>query len=304
MSTIPQYITHQKPQPKTPVQSKPTEPPPSVETLQRLVDTQCEDIALQLIDRHGLKLKIQSGKILDTLEGTDLWLERFLTEDPATKEMKELARQYAKSQHQVLITGESGTGKELIAKAMIGDRKGKFVAINCAGLPENLIESELFGYVRGAFTGAAGDRQGLMASAKDGVFFLDEVGELPLHVQAKFLRAIQERTIRRVGGMDEEEISCKIVCATHRNLREMHRSGLFREDLYARLSTLELHIPPLRDRNGDVELLIKNEKLGQKFLDALKTEDKRISDIDLTYNVRSIQRILVRFEVTGKVILT
>ncbi len=301
------------PKPKVSQPLAPVKQALTMEQMVELVKVGATAVVQQVIDKEGLPYKIEEGeciageypnaKIVDSLKGTDLYLNRFITRDEACKRLKEDVVKLAKCPDEILITGATGTGKEIIARAMIGDRTGSFVAINCAGLPEHLIESELFGYVRGAFTGADGDRQGLCAVAKDGVLFLDEIGELPIAVQAKLLRALQDKTIRRVGGKTEEPITCKFVCATHRNLKKMVAEHLFREDLFARISTFELHIPSLQQRPDDIELLILHQKGGDKFLQALRASDKRITDIDLSYNVRSIERAVKRFNVLGKVIL-
>ncbi|HLP15090.1 MAG TPA: sigma 54-interacting transcriptional regulator [Bacteroidota bacterium] len=158
----------------------------------------------------------------------------------------------------VMITGESGTGKELIARAIHENsarRQNPFVAINCSAIPESLIESELFGHMRGAFTGAHIERKGLFEVAEGGVLFLDEVGELPMHLQAKVLRAIQEREIRKVGSSDMKKINVRIIAATNKDLRDETRAGRFREDLFFRLNVVSIHLPPLRDRKEDIPLL-------------------------------------------------
>ncbi len=159
-----------------------------------------------------------------------------------------------------LILGESGTGKELVARALHAlSRRAErpFVAINCAAIPENLLESELFGYEKGAFTGAAKQTRGKIEYAEGGTFFLDEVGDLPLSLQAKILRFLQERVIERVGGRVEIPVDVRVICATHRELPTQIADGLFREDLYYRISEITLAVPPLRNRDGDVLVLAR-----------------------------------------------
>jgi len=175
-------------------------------------------------------------------------------------EVCNMTRKVAPTDVGVLITGESGTGKELVARALhgLGDRsQGPFVAINCAAIPETLLESELFGYEKGAFTGAVRQSPGKIEHAGGGTFFLDEIGDLPLSLQAKLLRFLQEHTIERLGGHRPIPVDVRVVCATHRNLRELIRDGGFREDLYYRVSEIVIHIPPLREREGDRLLLAR-----------------------------------------------
>ncbi len=155
----------------------------------------------------------------------------------------------------VLILGESGTGKELVARALheqSGRRDGPLVAVNCAAIPDSLIEAELFGHERGAFTGAVGMRQGLVEAANGGTLFLDEIGELPLAAQARLLRVLQEGEIRRVGSPASRRVDIRLVAATHRQLRELAEAGDFREDLYFRINVMEIRLPPLRDRGDDI----------------------------------------------------
>ncbi|PWV60485.1 two-component system NtrC family response regulator [Plasticicumulans acidivorans] len=163
-----------------------------------------------------------------------------------------------------LLLGESGTGKEVLARALhdlSGRASKRFVAINCAAIPETLLESELFGYEKGAFTGAAKQTKGKIEYADGGTFFLDEVGDLPMSLQAKLLRFLQERIVERVGGRDEIPVDVRVVCATHRNLQSLIKDGSFREGLYYRISEITINIPPLRERDGDAVLL------GRAFLD-------------------------------------
>ena len=181
-----------------------------------------------------------------------------LTQDPALGETLALARRAADSRATILIQAESGTGKELLAKLIHGSsprRHGAFVAINCAAIPENLLESELFGYEKGAFTGATGLKPGRFEQADGGTLVLDEVGELPLALQGKLLRVLQERCVDRLGGNRPIPVDVRLIALTNRNLQAEVKAGRFREDLYYRLNVIPLDLPPLRDRPGDLSLL-------------------------------------------------
>jgi DNA-binding NtrC family response regulator len=178
---------------------------------------------------------------------------------PAMQRVFELVNKVAPSNASVVITGQSGTGKEVVARAIhnLSPRKDKpFVALNCSAIPATLIESELFGYERGAFTGADQRRIGNFELAHNGTLFLDEIGELPLELQAKFLRVLEERRIRRLGGRGEVEVDVRVICATNRDLKEESRRGRFREDLYFRLHVFTIALPPLKERREDVPLLV------------------------------------------------
>lgn len=185
--------------------------------------------------------------------------EGIVHQSAAMRRVIETAKVVAKRNSTILLRGESGTGKELFARAihMASDRShAPFTAINCGALPENLLESELFGYEEGAFTGAAkGGKKGLFEQANNGTLFLDEIGEISQQMQVRLLRVLQESTIRRVGGSNEIPVDVRIIAATHRNLENMIQSGLFREDLYYRLNIIPLRIPPLRERPEDIPLL-------------------------------------------------
>jgi transcriptional regulator with PAS, ATPase and Fis domain len=156
----------------------------------------------------------------------------------------------------VLVTGESGVGKEVVAK-LLHDRSrehrpGEWVAVNCAAIPEGLIEAELFGYVRGAFTGAARQHRGFIEQANGGTLFLDEIGDMPLLMQSRLLRVLQERKVTRIGAESPTPVDFRLICATHRDLAAMVRAGQFREDLYYRINVIGIHVPPLRDRREDI----------------------------------------------------
>jgi two-component system, NtrC family, response regulator len=181
-----------------------------------------------------------------------------ITRDPAMQRVCRQLEKVAGTNATVLLLGDSGTGKELLARALHKQSPRKdqrFVAINCAAIPDNLLESELFGYEKGAFTGAAKTTPGKIETAHSGTLFLDEIGDLPMALQAKLLRFLQERVIERVGGREEIPVDVRIVCATHQNLKGLISEGRFREDLYYRLAEIVLEIPALRDRPGDASLL-------------------------------------------------
>ncbi|MGK7344199.1 MAG: sigma-54-dependent transcriptional regulator [Candidatus Nitrospinota bacterium M3_3B_026] len=188
------------------------------------------------------------------------------------KKLFELIRKVAGSRSTILITGESGTGKELVAKAIhyLSDRKDKpFHSINCGAMPEQLLESELFGHQKGSFTGAHADKKGLLELSDGGTFFMDEVGEAPMSVQVKMLRVLQEREFKRVGGVKDIKVDIRVIAATNQDLEELIRAGRFREDFYYRLNIITIHIPPLRERREDIPLL------ASRFMERYAAEDGR-----------------------------
>jgi transcriptional regulator with PAS, ATPase and Fis domain len=214
----------------------------------------------------------------------------------------ELVRKAARSEANVLVLGESGTGKELVARAIHANSpraQYPFVPVDCASLPENLLESELFGHEKGAFTGAAAMKPGLMETADRGTLFLDEIGELPQGLQAKLLRAIQERRIRRVGGTREIAVDVRVVSATNRNLRELAARGEFREDLFYRINVIDIVLPPLRDRKGDVTLLayifLRNFTEGREGPRGFTAEALELLEAyDWPGNIRELRNVVER----------
>lgn len=186
---------------------------------------------------------------------TDLLLESFLTNDDKCNIIKEKVKKLSSLKVPVLILGESGTGKELIAKALHGSRKGEFIAVNCSGIPNDLLESEFFGAIAGAYTSCNKNRSGLISLAENGTLFLDEIGDMPWLLQSKLLRFLQDGKYRPVGGGVEMLSNTRVVAATNQKLRGLVNDRKFREDLYYRLNKITLAIPPLRERRSDIELI-------------------------------------------------
>lgn len=269
---------------------------------QLLLDNGLDKAAEQQLLKAGISAVIRNGKIIDESDTTETTLASFITANKAMLELKDDVRKLSRTDHAVLITGETGTGKEILAKALHGKRQGKIITCNAAGLPENLVESLLFGHIRGAFTGAISDKIGYMTAAKNGTFFLDEIGELPLPAQAKLLRAIQQKVIQRVGDAADTEINCRFVFATNKNLCKMCESGMFRPDLYARIATFELATLPLRSREEDVKLILESMEGGKKFCEAYYSINAPNANnpMDLSFNVRSLEQYVARYNVLGK----
>lgn len=203
----------------------------------------------------------------------------------------------------ILILGESGTGKELVARAIHENSprfKMPFNAINSGGIPENLLESELFGYMKGSFTGAYTDKPGLFEMAKGGTIFLDEIGELPPVLQVKLLRVVQGKTFRRIGGAEDIKVDVRIISATNQNLEEKVKKGEFREDLYFRLNVIPIHMPPLRERKEDIPLLTKHfiEKYAKEFDKEIRTISSYAMELLMNYafpgNIRELENIIER----------
>ena len=219
--------------------------------------------ALGLIVRRALHLsQIEAeNRVLATRASSDnKVLGRMITAAPEMIKVARTIERVANTNVSVMLLGASGTGKELLARGLhdcSGRAQGAFVAINCAAIPENLLESELFGHEKGAFTGAVKTTEGKIEMASGGTLFLDEVGDIPLQLQVKLLRFLQERTIERIGGRRSIEVDTRIVCATHQNLEAMIADGRFREDLYYRLAEIVVRIPGLAERPGDATLLAK-----------------------------------------------
>lgn len=224
----------------------------------------------------------------------------FVSRDEDTKLVKGRAVILAERDEPVLIYGESGTGKELLAKIIHGTRPGQFVAVNVCAVAETLFESEIFGHVKGSFTGAHKDRVGLIEEAEGGTLFLDEIGDMPLPLQAKMLRVLQNKSYRKVGTNEDQHVRCRIVAATHRDLRAMINDGKFRLDLFERLQVFRLCIKPLRERLRDLELYVGSKFIGEcPMLWANNREN-----IKLSGNVRQLLNLKLRCDVFGMSVLT
>ena len=229
--------------------------------------------------------------------------DQILGKSKPMREVFDLIRRVADSQTNILITGESGTGKELVAKAIHFNslrQSGPFVPVNCAAIPEQLLESELFGHVRGAFTDAKSDKRGLFEEAQEGTLFLDEISEMPMMLQAKLLRAVQEREIRRVGATRSVPIDVRIIAATNVKLVEEVKAKKFREDLYYRLNVIEIRLPPLRERKEDIPILVqgllnKSVAAQQKSVqEVTETGLARLLDYQWPGNVRELENVIER----------
>jgi two-component system NtrC family response regulator len=230
-------------------------------------------------------------------------LEGVITGSDAMLQVCRTVEKVAPTDATVLVLGESGTGKELLARSLHGmssRRDKRFVAINCAAIPETLLESELFGYEKGAFTGAAKQTPGKIETAAGGTLFLDEVGDMPLPLQSKLLRFLQERVVERVGGRKEIPVDVRVICATHKDLHELIRSGGFRDDLYYRISELSITIPSLRDREGDALLLARvfleriSKQQGKKGYRFSKDAMAAIENYAWPGNVRELENRVKR----------
>jgi two-component system, NtrC family, response regulator PilR len=261
------------------------------------------------------EVKIAVGRALDTLNlqrqnfaykrdaATRNSLENIIGKSPAIEKLKTTIRTVAPTGSTVLIYGESGTGKELVARAVhaCSPRSSEpFVSINCGAFPETLLESELFGYMKGAFTGASQNKRGLFEVANGGTIFLDEISEMSVGMQVKLLRVLQERSIRPVGGTQENPIDVRVIAATNKDLRDMVAASTFREDLYYRVSVIPIQVPPLRERRDDIELLASH--FLRKYAAAAQKSILRISPDSLAAlraadwpgNVRQLENTIER----------
>jgi len=259
----------------------------------RLVISKALEKTALIKENRALKKQLSTRSSCDALLG----------KSPAMSQVFTLIEKVAKNKTNILVCGESGTGKELVARAIhnLSDRAQKaFVAVNCGAIPETLVESEFFGYKRGAFTGAATDREGLFEAAQGGTLFLDEIGELPQSMQVKLLRALQERVIKRLGDAESISVDVRVIAATNRDLEAEVKNSRFREDLFYRLNVIQIRLPPLRERREDIPILIEHlvQKLGKEQTKELKGFSPEAMKILLDYrfpgNVRELENILER----------
>ncbi len=259
----------------------------------RLVVEKALEKKLLSTENQRLRSELRGQRRVRSIIGTSV----------AMQKVYDFIAQVADTRINVLVSGASGTGKELVARAIHdqSERSEKpFVAINCGAIPENLLESELFGHVRGAFTGAVSNKEGLFETANDGSLLLDEVGELSPQLQVKLLRAIQEKSIRRVGGTSDCQVNVRVISATNRRLDEEVSAGRFREDLYYRLNVMEIPLPSLAERREDIPLLVDHfaskfaGELGREVLDVEPEALEKLMTYDYPGNVRELENIVER----------
>ena len=262
-----------------------------------------EELKKTIKNALSLRTIEHEKEILDDELKRTLHFEKIVGNSPVMRNIYNLIRQVAKTKTSILITGESGTGKELIARAIHDESKRKdkpFVVVNCGGIPETLMESELFGHKKGSFTGATHDKKGLFEAADKGTIFLDEIGELTLPIQVKLLRAVQERVFKPVGSNEDVSVDIRIISATNKKLEDEVIVGNFREDLFYRLNVIEIKMPPLRERKSDLRVL------AQHFLEKYSREmEKEVSKIssyaidllnkyDFPGNIRELENLMER----------
>ena len=271
------------------------------------------DFVPKPFDNNELKQTIAKAIELKTLDQEkekttselrdNIHFGRIIGKSPGMQAIYKRIEQISSTKTNVLITGESGTGKELIARAIHenSDRKDQpFIVVNCGGIPDTLIESEFFGHVKGSFTGAVSDKQGLFEAANSGTIFLDEIGELSPILQVKLLRAVQETSFKPVGGTKEIEVDIRIISATNKKLEQEVIEGNFREDLFFRLNVIPIKVPPLRDRKGDVELLAKH--FAEKYSTQMQKDIVKLSSYAIDFlnkysfpgNVRELENLIER----------
>ncbi len=248
----------------------------------------------QILKEENLKLKRQLSASIDDLG--------IIGSSKPMRNLMDTIIRVSKTRSPILITGESGVGKEVVARSIhyLQDPKSPFIPVNCGGIPENLLESELFGYKRGAFTGAIKDKAGLFETANGGILFLDEIGELPMTLQVKLLRVLQDQTFRRLGDSRDIHVDVQVISATNRDIEKEVIEKRFREDLFFRLNVLRIHVPPLRERKEDIPLLL--EYFIKKFSTKYQTKPisissfilKELENYNFPGNVRELENMVER----------
>ncbi|MGH7908374.1 MAG: sigma-54 dependent transcriptional regulator, partial [Thermodesulfobacteriota bacterium] len=285
----------------------------TVETSIEAIKCGASDYVNKPINTDELFLRMRMAEERERLRRQNLLLRKGLGKDDGFEaivfssdkmgEVLDFAKRVSEYKTTVLITGESGTGKELIAHAIHARsprKNGAFVAINCSAIPESLLESELFGYVKGAFSGASQSKRGLFEEANGGTLFLDEIGEFPIHLQSKLLRVLQEEEIRRLGDTKTIKVDVRIIAATSRDLNEDVKQGGFRGDLFYRLNVLPIHIPPLRERKEDISTLVDyfikkyNEKLNRFVKGVSQQAMSELLQYPWYGNVRELENVVER----------
>ncbi len=265
------------------------------------------DFILKPFSQEALKkvinLAISHSNLSKETKNTKESEEQFIFSSPSMKKIIELAKKVAETDATVLLIGESGTGKEVLAR-FIHEKskrsKGNFVAVNCAAIPSNLLESEMFGYEKGAFSGAIKSHPGKFEQANHGTLLLDEISEMPLELQAKLLRVIQEKTIDRIGGTEPISVDVRIICTTNRNIEQEVKEGNFREDLYYRISVFPIKIPPLRERKEEIPELARFflKKFSSKFNKNVQDITDSALELLMNYpwpgNIRELQNVIER----------
>jgi two-component system response regulator PilR (NtrC family) len=271
------------------------------------------DFVPKPFDNEELKKTIKNALSLRTIEHEKeilddelkktLHFEKIVGNSPVMRNIYNLIRQVARTKTSILITGESGTGKELIAKAIHDESKRKdspFVVVNCGGIPETLMESELFGHKKGSFTGATHDKKGLFEAADKGTIFLDEIGELTLPIQVKLLRAVQERVFKPVGSNEDVSVDIRIISATNKKLEDEVILGNFREDLFYRLNVIEIKMPPLRERKSDLPFLAQHflekysREMGKEVTKISSYAIDLLNKYDFPGNIRELENLMER----------
>jgi len=261
------------------------------------------DFVSKPIELKTLRELVKSALRLGTAARKPDNSRALLGTSPAMEKIRSTVSKLARSQAPVYISGESGTGKELVARLIHeqGPRfENPFVPVNCGAIPAELMESELFGHKKGSFTGANSDKEGLFQAARGGTLFLDEVADLPLDMQVKLLRAIQEKAVRAVGAQSETPVDVRILSATHRDLSALVREGKFRDDLFYRINVIELPVPPLRERREDIPVMVDHtlrrlaDRLNLGELHLTEAAAERLRAYDFPGNVRELENILER----------